>query len=110
MSEAELQGAVIELARRLGWRSAHFRASRTQSGGWATAVQGDGAGFPDLVLARDGRVLFIELKSEKGRTSSEQRLWLHELPDAFVFRPADWTSGTIERVLREGLRVSEQAA
>lgn len=48
ISEAELQSAVIELARTLGYRVAHFRAARTAQG-WRTPVEADGAGFPDLV-------------------------------------------------------------
>ena len=103
MSEAELQKAVIELAQRLGYRVAHFRPALTQTGRWVTAVQGDGAGFVDLVLARKGVVLFIELKSKKGRVSDAQEAWLSELPRGFtfVFRPGDWLDGTIETVLRE---------
>jgi hypothetical protein len=102
VSEAELQKAVIELARRLGWRTAHFRTSRTQSGGWATAVQGDGKGFPDLVLARNGYVLFVELKAKAGRLSAEQDAWLEALPEqeTYVWRPEHWASGAIERTLR----------
>jgi hypothetical protein len=103
VSEAELQKAVIELARRLGWRTAHFRTSRTQSGGWATAVQGDGKGFPDLVLARNGYVLFVELKADKGRLSMDQLAWLSALtPERMlVWRPKDWRDGTIELELRQ---------
>ena len=112
MSEAELQKAVIALAQRLGWRVAHFRTSRTQSGGWATAVQGDGAGFPDLVLAKDGVVLFAELKASGGRLSATQSAWLRTLPRAitFLWWPQDWFDGTIESVLRESLRVGEERA
>jgi hypothetical protein len=110
VSEAELQKAVIELARRLGWRTAHFRPGMTQTGRWVTAVQGDGKGFPDLVLARREEVLFVELKAEKGRTSFDQREWLRELPgdSVFLWYPKDWLDGTIEQVLRHGY--SEAAA
>ena len=47
MSERELQDAVIQLARLLGWRVAHFRPAMTTRG-WRTPVSADGAGFPDL--------------------------------------------------------------
>ena len=97
MSEAELLTTVIALAQRLGWMVSHFRASRTLTG-WATPVQGD-KGFPDLVLARggrtdrDGRLLFLELKSEKGKMAEEQTRWRGELYSAgavvYVIRPRD---------------------
>lgn len=87
MNEAEFQQAVIDIAKLRGWRVAHFRPARTAKG-WRTPVQGH-AGFPDLVLARRGRVLFIELKSDKGRITADQLAWAKELGEAFrVWRPA----------------------
>lgn len=43
--ERQWQAQVIELARILGWRVAHFRPALTKHG-WRTPVQADGAGFP----------------------------------------------------------------
>lgn len=110
MTEAQLQAAVLELARLLGWRVAHFRPARTVTG-WRTPVAADGAGFPDLCLVRE-RVLFRELKAERGAPSSEQLAWLDALTaagaDAGIWRPSDWTAGLIEAELR-GLVVGEQA-
>jgi hypothetical protein len=104
VSEAELQKAVIALAQRLQWRVAHFRPGLTKAGNWVTAVQGDGKGFPDLVLARPGRLLFVELKAQGKYPSPEQREWLEALGAAGtewrVWRPRDWHDGTIERELR----------
>ncbi|MBA3575580.1 MAG: VRR-NUC domain-containing protein, partial [Pseudonocardiales bacterium] len=77
MSEADFQRQVTELAELLGWVWAHFRPARTAHG-WRTPVSGPiGAGFPDLVLARerDRRLLFAELKADDGRvTPAEQRV------------------------------------
>ena len=85
---------VLDLAARLGWLRAHFRPARTATGGWTTPVAGDGAGFPDLVLVRRGRILFVELKAGSGRVSAEQRRWLDELEqtgvEVYVWRPEDW--------------------
>jgi hypothetical protein len=53
-SEASFLEQIIDLAHLFGWRVAHFRAARTFSG-WRTPVQGDGKGFPDLVLCRRRR-------------------------------------------------------
>lgn len=95
MTESELQTAIIEAAQLYGWRVAHFRPALT-SKGWRTPVQGD-AGFPDLCLARNGRVLFLELKSEKGRVTPDQDAWLTDLgtsidvdraPEAMIVRPS----------------------
>jgi hypothetical protein len=91
LTERDFQRAVIELARLLRWRCAHFRAARTQHG-WRTPVEADGAGYPDLHLLRE-RSLFIELKAEKTHLRDEQRDWLRALLDAgaeaYVARPSD---------------------
>lgn len=106
MSENDLLKCVLDLAKILGWRTAHFRPARTNHGGWRTAVAGDGAGFPDLVLVRGSRCLFVELKSEKGKLSAEQETWINFLTAAnqrgrvFIWRPSDWLDGSIERILQ----------
>jgi hypothetical protein len=91
---AQWEQTVLDLAARLGWMRAHFRPARTATGGWTTPVAGDGAGFPDLVLVRRGRVLFVELKAGSGRVTREQRRWLDELAatpaEVHVWHPADW--------------------
>lgn len=103
MSEAQLQEAIIECARYLGWRVAHFRPALTAKG-WRTAVSGDGRGFPDLVLAhREHGLIFAELKAEGGTMKPEQDEWLDVLRCAAtvaVWKPRDWTNGAIEAALR----------
>ena len=64
MTERDLQDAVMEMAKLLGWRCVHFRPARTLHGEWRTAIEGH-AGFPDLVLLRPPRLVFAELKSKK---------------------------------------------
>lgn len=110
-SETAFQSAVLRLAKIRGWRVAHFRKVRTfdRQGRprWSTPVAADGAGFPDLVLARRGRVVFAELKAEDGSLEPEQRTWIAALETAgaksagalevVVWRPRDWA--TIEQVL-----------
>ena len=89
--EKDWQRDVIRLAQTLGWRVAHFRPAHT-SKGWRTAVAADGAGFPDLCLVRD-RVIFAELKTEKGRVTEEQQEWIAALEvagvESYVWRPTD---------------------
>lgn len=102
-SEAEFTDAVLALARRLGWRRAHFRPARTARG-WRTAVSGDGAGFPDLLLCRRETLIVAELKVKRNKATPEQENWLasfrHAGHRAYVWYPEDWNE--IERILEEG--------
>ena len=81
MSEAQWQDAVAEFAIVHGWRVAHFRPARTGSGGWATPVRYNGVGFPDLVMAHAVHqvVVFVEVKSDSGRLSTDQAAWADTL-------------------------------
>jgi hypothetical protein len=106
-SEAQFQAAVADLAERLGWLVYHTHDSRRSN-----------PGFPDLVLVRRDRLIFAELKTEKGKVKPAQAQWLDALRAAtvnlidpaaqalgvkagvgvYVWRPGDWPE--IERVLR----------
>ena len=92
-TEEQFLKQVIDLAKLTGWRVAHFRPAKTERG-WRTAVQADGAGFPDLVLTRQLEIIFAELKSEKGVVSLEQGEWIDALRlsgvPCYVWRPSDW--------------------
>ncbi len=104
MSEAELQAAIMQLAGVFGWRRAHFRPAQLPSGRWATHMEGE-TGWPDLVLARPGRLLIYELKRDGKDPTPEQEAWLNVLRTVpgirvGVWRPEDWRSGEIERILR----------
>jgi hypothetical protein len=94
ISEAEFTRQVIELAKYRGWKCAHFRPAVNRRGKWATPVQGDGAGFPDLILARRGRVLAVELKVGRNVPTPEQMAWLNAFTEAgvsaWVWHPSDW--------------------
>lgn len=88
VDEATFQRIVVKLAEAYGWAVSH--AARSQLGGrWVTAAA---KGFPDLVLVKD-RVVFLELKTVKGRTSPEQLQWLKRLQavggtvEAYVVNP-----------------------
>ena len=100
--ERDFQRQVLQLAEMCGWKSAHFRPAMNAKGQWRTAVAGQGKGFPDLVLVRPGRVLFVELKSRTGKLSLDQVAWIDSLraagADVRVWQPADWDE--IERELR----------
>lgn len=102
-NEDTLLKNCLELALILGWRRAHFRAARTKYG-YRTPVQGDGKGFPDLILVhpRHG-VLWREVKGDGGRLGAEQEEWGEALLEAGqdwrVWTPAHWP-GQIQAELR----------
>jgi hypothetical protein len=97
----ELQDAVIDLARRLGWMVAHTPPVKSEHG-WRTPVRADGKGFPDLLLVRD-RVIVAEIKGTD-RLSADQQRWLSAFRmagiAAHVWTPQSWRSGEVERILR----------
>lgn len=100
MSERQLQSHVIELARLLGYRYYHTYDSRRSV-----------PGFPDLVLAhpRSGALIFAELKSDSGKVTPDQDVWLRVLGVrgvAFVWRPADLRDGAIGRALHRWARLA----
>jgi hypothetical protein len=98
MTEAEFTSAVIDLAKYRGWLVCHFRPARTVKG-WRTPIEGD-KGFPDLVLARQGRVIFAELKVGKGALRPEQAAWAEALGnEVYLWKPADLRD-TIPNALR----------
>lgn len=104
MNEADLTKAVLDLASLLGYRTAHFRPAQNSRGAWRTPVAGDGKGFPDLVLAGRGRVVFAELKVGRNGLSDEQVEWRSRIllnrGEWFLFTDKDWHSGAIEAELR----------
>lgn len=102
MTERDLQGAVVQMAKALGYLVYHDHDSR-----------GNEPGLPDLIMVHAGqrRCLAVELKTASGRLRDEQRAWAQALgavrdewgqPEYWLWRPGDWSSGLIERVLRGG--------
>jgi hypothetical protein len=95
ITEKAFQQQVVDYARLRGWYVAHFRPALDSHGRWRTPMQGH-PGFPDLVLVRSPRVVFAELKSDRGRTSPAQREWLDRLshcdlaPEVGIWRPRDF--------------------
>lgn len=73
----------MDLARLLGWRCYHP---------WLSARSTPG--FPDLVLVRPPRILFVELKTERGKVTPAQQAWLDALAacpgcEVDLWRPRD---------------------
>lgn len=87
VTEAELRAVVVAKAHALGWRVFSLPIARTRR-----PVK-DAVGYPDLTLARYGRVLWLELKQDDGVLSKAQLAWLRELaPLCVVLRPCNLDS------------------
>jgi hypothetical protein len=80
-SEKQFQAAVVDLARRLGWRVFHPWLSLHSASGW-----------PDLFMVRPPRAIAAELKAERGVVSAAQRGWLADLARAGVETHIWWPS------------------
>jgi len=89
-AESDFQSAVIALAKQYGWRVYHVPDSRRVTD----------KGFPDLTLLHkeQGRVIFAELKSEKGRVTKDQMLWLAGLQTSGA-EVAVWRPEHLEKVI-----------
>ena len=79
MTEKQFQSHVVRYAKKRGWRVYHTYDSRRSE-----------PGFPDLVLVRN-KVLFRELKTDKGQLTDAQKTWGQLLTaagtDYAVWRP-----------------------
>lgn len=84
VTERDLREQVRDLCKLFGWKL-YFS--------W-TSIHSP-RGFPDLVLANpeQKRVIYAELKSEKGKLTEYQREWLETLEacgqEVYLLRPAD---------------------
>lgn len=76
MDETTFLNDVRELAKKRRWSEYHAHRSDRST-----------PGFPDLVLARRGRIIFAELKTVTGRWGDRQREWLAALAGD---DPSDW--------------------
>ncbi len=91
LAETPFQEQVIELAQRAGWWWWHDTDSRRNR-----------SGLPDLILVRPPRIVFAELKREKGRVRPKQATVLELLSrcpgvESYLWRPSDWD--TLKAVL-----------
>lgn len=94
MLEKELEGNVESLAKATGWKRYHTHDSRRSP-----------EGFPDDVLVRGKRLIFAECKRQMEDPKPKQQEWLDALEatglvEVYVWRPSDWLSGTIERIMK----------
>lgn len=83
VTEKQFQNTVQQLAQLKGWSYYHTHDSRRSQ-----------PGYPDLTLwhTTQGRIIFAELKTMKGRLTQDQRRVLNELrltgvAEVYVWRP-----------------------
>lgn len=81
-SEKDWQRWVVKWAKSLGWDVFENKFSLYAK-----------PGFPDLVLCNPPRLIYAELKSNKGKLRPEQEIWIENLracgQQVFVWRPQD---------------------
>ena len=99
-TEARFLARVTDYANLSGWKWMHIRPGLNERGRYRTPVHGPlGAGWPDLVLVRGERMIFAELKAERGRVTPLQWQVMETLNGAqaevYVWRPSDW-NGILE--------------
>ena len=89
-TERELQSAIEQQCRQLGFKVYHTRIS-----------QGSQKGFPDLCICGHGLTLFVECKGPKGRVSKAQEEWIAELKYAgnLAFVASTLNPGDFDRVV-----------
>ena len=95
MLEAEFQEQVCHLMRLQGWSVYSVPDSRRVSL----------AGYPDITAWKGKRLIFAELKREKGRTSPAQDEVMGELglipcAEVYLWKPSDWDD--IVRIVGKG--------
>ena len=106
ISEKELLRYVEELAQLYDWSLYH----QVDTGACPHCHQPNfskriGPGFPDVVMAHStGRLIFAELKSQKGVLRNGQAEWLQlrhlHTPEVYLWRPSDMDG--IAQILEPG--------
>lgn len=84
MTEKQFEAQVKELAKIFGWNYYHTWRSYHSP-----------MGFPDCVMVRLSRIIFAELKSDKGKVTPAQQEWLDilkgtEKVEVYLWYPDDF--------------------
>lgn len=82
--EGVLLAEIRKLAHPLGWQSYHTHDSRRSE-----------SGFPDLILTDGTSLLMYELKTNTGKPTEAQQMWLNLLEhtgkvECGIWRPRQW--------------------
>ena len=80
MNEKQFQQQVRDLSLIMGWQVYHT---------WNSIHSP--AGFPDVCLVRESRLIFAELKTDSGKITPAQQGWLDSLKktkaEVYIWRP-----------------------
>ena len=91
MTERAWLAQALRLAEVLGWRTYHTWSSKHSA-----------AGLPDVLAIRRPRVVWLELKSQRGRATPEQLAWIVAREacgqEVYIVRPLD--AERLARILR----------
>jgi len=105
ITEKQLQSTVLGWAKAYGWLAYHqLDTGGRDTNGNVYYSRRIGPGFPDLVLCHPvwGKLIFAELKTDKGKVSENQQEWLEALRKTktavYVWRPRDMPE--IEQILQ----------
>lgn len=81
--EKDWQQVIIDAARLLGWSVFHPYDSRRSA-----------PGFPDLTMVKGDRLVFVEVKTERGKETPAQESWSTMLAlagaEVYLWRPSHW--------------------
>lgn len=91
ITEKQFEAQVKDLAKVFGWKYYHT---------WRSIHSP--AGFPDCVMVRPPRLIFAELKSEKGKLSPEQQEWLDILRECQINRDGTSVVTLTDTMVDEG--------
>jgi Holliday junction resolvase len=89
-TERSLQNAIVKALDLLGFLVIHipnqYSKGRVRDAGFVS-------GAPDLIVLKDGKVFFLEIKTQTGRVRASQKLFAERLRrqgfDYFVIRSLD---------------------
>ena len=84
ISEKEFLGMVVQVALLFGWKVYHT---------WNSIHSA--VGYFDLVMVRGTRIIFAELKTEKGKMTTAQEMWAEVVKatgkcEVYLWRPSQW--------------------
>ena len=97
ITEKDFSSQIESLLNIFGWHWCHFRPARTEHG-WRTALSGH-KGFLDYIATKPPRLLIFELKSEKGKVSSEQQEWIDLLKQCTGAEVYLWKPSQIDEIV-----------
>jgi hypothetical protein len=95
-TETQLLDAILDLAGYRHWLTFHPMPAYRRDGRIVTPFRGD-RGYPDLTLARGGRVIHAELKDRGGRYGPGQEEWRDAIGDSHRL----WRPASLDEIARE---------